>query len=195
MLIWSWIVALWMYGKLDDRLIVAFKYIFVVVIWLRWSLYYILIIRYTASSELLPLLAVGTTPVAKVERICQAIKTSIGTIENSVTISSPFATFSFSADASFEVRTPSRIQVLLNPCYKHDRMFVSSSSFNYHRQLPRWFIGKGRNNYTLVWKPGSSFLGGYAIDDKWRVRTKCNNWNSTGKIRYCSGKSGTIWVK
>lgn len=69
------------------------------------------VLLYTASSELLPLLAVGTTPVAKVERICQAIKTSIGTIENSVTISSPFATFSFSANASFEVRTPSRIQV------------------------------------------------------------------------------------
>ncbi|KAG5524243.1 hypothetical protein RHGRI_031049 [Rhododendron griersonianum] len=67
--------------------------------------------RYTASSELLPLLAVGTTPFLKVERICQAINTSIGSIENAVTFSSPFATFSFSASASFEVQTPSRIQV------------------------------------------------------------------------------------
>ncbi|KAF7128201.1 hypothetical protein RHSIM_Rhsim11G0020200 [Rhododendron simsii] len=69
------------------------------------------VLLYTASSELLPLLAVGTTPFLKVERICQAINTSIGSIENTVTFSNPFATFSFSASASFEVQTPSRIQV------------------------------------------------------------------------------------
>ncbi|KAJ8448419.1 hypothetical protein Cgig2_022047 [Carnegiea gigantea] len=68
-------------------------------------------IRYTANSELLPLLAVGATPLLKVEKITQAIDTSNQTVENSSTLSSPFATFSFSAYASFEVRSPSRIQV------------------------------------------------------------------------------------
>ncbi|KAL6956642.1 hypothetical protein U1Q18_049130 [Sarracenia purpurea var. burkii] len=69
------------------------------------------VLLYTASSELLPLLAAGATPFLKVERICQAINTSSRAIENSATLSSPFATFSFSASASFEVQTASRIEV------------------------------------------------------------------------------------
>ncbi|KAL6176044.1 hypothetical protein ACLB2K_052680 [Fragaria x ananassa] len=67
--------------------------------------------RYTASSELLPLLAAGSTPFLKVDKINQSIDTSSLTILNSITLSGPFATFSFSASASFEVRSPSRIQV------------------------------------------------------------------------------------
>ncbi|RVW74229.1 Plastid lipid-associated protein 3, chloroplastic [Vitis vinifera] len=66
---------------------------------------------YTAASELLPLLAAGSTPLLKVKSICQSIETSSRTIVNSTTLSSPFATFSFSASATFEVRSPSRIQV------------------------------------------------------------------------------------
>ncbi|KAK6947381.1 Plastid lipid-associated protein/fibrillin conserved domain, partial [Dillenia turbinata] len=69
------------------------------------------VLLYTAFSELLPLLAAGTIPLVKVDKICQAIETSSRTIINSTTLSSPFATFSFSASASFEVRTPTRIQV------------------------------------------------------------------------------------
>lgn len=69
------------------------------------------VLLYTAFSELLPLLAAGTTPLLKVEKICQSINTNNLTIDNSATLSSPFATFSFSASATFEVRSPSRIQV------------------------------------------------------------------------------------
>ncbi|KAJ4728595.1 Plastid lipid-associated protein chloroplastic-like [Melia azedarach] len=69
------------------------------------------VLVYTAFSELLPLLAVGATPFLKVEKITQKIDTSSLTIVNSTTFSSPFADFSFSASASFEVRSPSRIQV------------------------------------------------------------------------------------
>lgn len=69
------------------------------------------VLLYTAFSELLPLLAAGTIPLLKVEKICQEINTSDLTIDNSITFSSPFATFSFSASANFEVRSPSRIQV------------------------------------------------------------------------------------
>ncbi|KAH7576513.1 hypothetical protein ACOSP7_003113 [Xanthoceras sorbifolium] len=69
------------------------------------------VLLYTAFSELLPLLAVGATPLLKVEKICQTIDTSSLSIVNSTMLSSPFATFSFSASASFEVRSPSRIQV------------------------------------------------------------------------------------
>ncbi|XP_057978398.1 plastid lipid-associated protein 3, chloroplastic [Malania oleifera] len=69
------------------------------------------VLVYTAFSELLPILAAGTTPLLKVEKISQAINTGSLTIENSASLSSPFLTFSFSASAAFEVRTPSRIQV------------------------------------------------------------------------------------
>ncbi|KAK9076027.1 hypothetical protein SSX86_004357 [Deinandra increscens subsp. villosa] len=69
------------------------------------------ILLYTAFSELLPLLAVGTTPLLKVDKISQEILTSSLTIDNSITFSSPFATFTSTASASFEVRSPSRIQV------------------------------------------------------------------------------------
>ncbi|CAL5432260.1 unnamed protein product [Camellia sinensis] len=69
------------------------------------------VLVYTAFSELLPLLAAGTTPLLKVERICQAINTNSLTIQNSTILSSPFVTVSFSASATFEVQTPSRILV------------------------------------------------------------------------------------
>ncbi|XP_016489251.1 plastoglobulin-1, chloroplastic [Nicotiana tabacum] len=69
------------------------------------------ILAFTAFSELLPLLAVGTIPFLKVEKISQTISTSSLTIESSTTLSSPVATSSFSATAAFEVRSPSRIQV------------------------------------------------------------------------------------
>ncbi|XP_010276838.1 PREDICTED: probable plastid-lipid-associated protein 3, chloroplastic [Nelumbo nucifera] len=69
------------------------------------------VLLYTAFSELLPLLAVGRIPLLEIKRICQKIDTKSLTIENSTSLSSPFATFSFSASATFEVRSPSRIQV------------------------------------------------------------------------------------
>ncbi|KAI6702434.1 hypothetical protein NL676_011570 [Syzygium grande] len=69
------------------------------------------VLVYTASSELLPLLAVGATPLLKVQKISQSIDTSNLTIVNSATLSGPFATFSFSASAAFEIRSRSRIQV------------------------------------------------------------------------------------
>ncbi|KAL4295488.1 hypothetical protein GQ457_12G001530 [Hibiscus cannabinus] len=69
------------------------------------------ILMYTAFSELLPLLAAGATPLLKVKSISQTIDTASESIVNSTTLSGPFADFSFSASATFEVRSPSRIQV------------------------------------------------------------------------------------
>ncbi|KAL8540014.1 hypothetical protein ACS0TY_001564 [Phlomoides rotata] len=69
------------------------------------------ILVYTAFSELLPLLATGSIPLVKVEKITQSIDSSSLNIENSVTLSTPISTISFSASASFQVRTSSRIQV------------------------------------------------------------------------------------
>lgn len=73
----------------------------------------LLCVRFTAFSELLPLLAAGNIPLVKVEKISQLIDTSSLTIQNSASLSSPVTTFSFSATATFEVRTPSRIQVYM----------------------------------------------------------------------------------
>ncbi|RDX57715.1 Plastoglobulin-1, chloroplastic [Mucuna pruriens] len=69
------------------------------------------VLLYTSSSELLPLLAAGRLPLLKVDKITQTIDTSSLSIINSITFSSPFASLSFSASASFEVRSPARIQV------------------------------------------------------------------------------------
>ncbi|XP_062073534.1 plastid lipid-associated protein 3, chloroplastic [Humulus lupulus] len=69
------------------------------------------ILLYTGSSELWPLLAAGSTPLLKVDQISQSIDTRSLTIVNSTTLSNPLSTFSFSASATFEVRSPSRIQV------------------------------------------------------------------------------------
>lgn len=69
------------------------------------------ILLYTAFSELLPLLAAGTTPLLKVDQISQQIFTRNLSIDNTITFSTPFATFTSTASANFEVRSPSRIQV------------------------------------------------------------------------------------
>ncbi|XP_073001147.1 plastoglobulin-1, chloroplastic [Typha latifolia] len=69
------------------------------------------ILLYTAFSELLPLLSIGAIPSLKVKSISQEIDSGSMTIVNATTLSSPFASFSFSASASFEIRSPLRIQV------------------------------------------------------------------------------------
>ncbi|NP_001149315.2 probable plastid-lipid-associated protein 3, chloroplastic isoform X1 [Zea mays] len=69
------------------------------------------ILIYTAYSELLPILAAGATPLVKVKQISQEIDSKIMTIVNASTLTTPFASFSFSATASFEVQSPSRIEV------------------------------------------------------------------------------------
>ncbi|KAL5578549.1 hypothetical protein UlMin_020248 [Ulmus minor] len=51
------------------------------------------VLLYMGFSELLPLLAVGSTPLLKVNKITQSINTSILTIVNSTTLSSPFFHF------------------------------------------------------------------------------------------------------
>lgn len=69
------------------------------------------VLLYTSFSELLPLIAAGTLPFVKLEKICQEIDIDKFTIENSASYSGPFGTFSFRALASFEVRSPKRIEV------------------------------------------------------------------------------------
>lgn len=69
------------------------------------------ILAYTSSSELFPLLAAGTLPLVKVGEISQFVDSNALTVENSVTFTGPIATTSFSTSASFEVRSPKRVQI------------------------------------------------------------------------------------
>lgn len=69
------------------------------------------VLVYTSFSELLPLIAAGTLPFVNLGKICQEIDVDKFTIENSASYSGPFTTFSFRALASFEVRSPKRIEV------------------------------------------------------------------------------------
>ncbi|CAL9066499.1 unnamed protein product [Musa banksii] len=68
------------------------------------------ILLYTSFSMLLPLLAVGVIPLLKIKRISQVIDSKTMEIVNATTLSSPFATSSFGASASFEVQRSKFIQ-------------------------------------------------------------------------------------
>nr|KAJ0218479.1 hypothetical protein LSAT_V11C300154620 [Lactuca sativa] len=70
---------------------------------------------FTAFSGLLPLLAVGTIPLLKVDKICLQISTTTLTIDNSIAFSTPFSTFTSTASANLEVKSPPRIQVKGGP--------------------------------------------------------------------------------
>lgn len=66
---------------------------------------------YTSYSELYPLLAVGNLPLVKVGEISQTINAQALTVENTVSFEGPLTSTSFSASASFEIRSPKRVQV------------------------------------------------------------------------------------
>ncbi|KAL2631508.1 hypothetical protein R1flu_016194 [Riccia fluitans] len=69
------------------------------------------ILAYTSFSELFPLLAAANLPLVKVGEISQTFDALSFTVQNSVIFSGPLATTSFSTSASFEVRSPKRVQV------------------------------------------------------------------------------------
>lgn len=69
------------------------------------------ILAYTSFSELFPLLAAGTLPLVKVQEISQTFDLGTLTVENSVQFAGPLATTSFSTNATFEVRSPKRVQI------------------------------------------------------------------------------------
>uniref|UniRef100_A0A0C9SAD9 TSA: Wollemia nobilis Ref_Wollemi_Transcript_4013_1555 transcribed RNA sequence n=1 Tax=Wollemia nobilis TaxID=56998 RepID=A0A0C9SAD9_9CONI len=69
------------------------------------------ILVYTSFSELFPLLAAGTLPLVTVKEISQKFDSETFTVENSVQFAGPLATTSFSTNATFEVRSPKRVQI------------------------------------------------------------------------------------
>eukprot|EP00252_Welwitschia_mirabilis_P022084 TRINITY_DN585_c0_g1_i2.p1 TRINITY_DN585_c0_g1~~TRINITY_DN585_c0_g1_i2.p1 ORF type:complete len:205 (+),score=18.95 TRINITY_DN585_c0_g1_i2:685-1299(+) len=69
------------------------------------------VVRYTTFSELFPLLAAGILPLVKVKEISQKFDSETFTVENSVQFAGPLATTSFSTSATFEIRSPKRVQI------------------------------------------------------------------------------------
>ena len=69
--------------------------------------------RYTSFSELYPILAAGNLPFVKVGEISQTINVNAQLLSNTVTFEGPVSTSTFVAEASFEVRSPMRLQVLI----------------------------------------------------------------------------------
>lgn len=76
---------------------------------------YLWLYRYTSFAGLFPLLSRGTLPLVKVEEISQTIDSQNFTVQNSVQFAGPLATTSVSTNAKFEVRSPQRVQVRLQP--------------------------------------------------------------------------------
>ncbi|KAI5330817.1 PREDICTED: fibrillin [Prunus dulcis] len=69
------------------------------------------ILAYTSFAGLFPLLSRGTLPLVKVEEVSQTIDSENFTVQNSVQFAGPLATTSFSTNATFEVRSPKRVQI------------------------------------------------------------------------------------
>jgi len=66
---------------------------------------------YTSNSELMALLALSRLPFVTIGDITQRIEPATMTVENKVAISVPLTRTAFSTSASFEVRSPKRLQV------------------------------------------------------------------------------------
>jgi len=69
---------------------------------------------YTSNSALIAVLALSRLPFVEVGDITQKIDSITLTVENKVQLSVPFSRTAFSTTASFEVRSPKRLQLRLN---------------------------------------------------------------------------------
>ncbi|KAF8071169.1 YPTC6 [Scenedesmus sp. PABB004] len=66
---------------------------------------------YTSNSELLAILALGRLPFVSVGDITQRIDSASASFENAVSLAAPLSRTTVSTTASFEVRSPKRLQV------------------------------------------------------------------------------------
>eukprot|EP00803_Ostreobium_quekettii_P000787 evm.model.scf_601.1 EVM.evm.TU.scf_601.1 scf_601:2427-5142(+) len=85
---------------------------------------------YTSNPALLAMLGLSRLPFVTVGDITQSIDGPAMTVENQIQISVPFSRTSFSTTASFEVRSPSRLQV------KFEKGIVSTPELLEDIELP-----------------------------------------------------------
>ncbi|KAF5760523.1 putative plastid-lipid-associated protein [Helianthus annuus] len=69
------------------------------------------ILAYTSFVGLYPLLSHGTIPLVKVEEISQTIDSENFTVQNCVVFAGPGSTTAISANATFEIQSPKRVQI------------------------------------------------------------------------------------
>jgi len=68
---------------------------------------------YTSNSELIAVLAMSKLPFVTIGDVTQKVDNNTLTVENKVQLTVPFTRTSFSTTASFEVRSPKRLQLKL----------------------------------------------------------------------------------
>lgn len=96
------------------------------------------ILRYTSLTEFLPLLAAGSLPFIKVGEISQSLNTKDSLMVNSVAFVGPLGTTSLSANASFEICSPKRIQI------KFEEGLVEAPQINNVLEMPESFTFLGQ---------------------------------------------------
>eukprot|EP00250_Pteridium_aquilinum_P035826 c9971_g1_i1 orf=318-1292(-) len=96
------------------------------------------ILRYTSLSEFFPLLAAGSLPLIKVGEISQTINANESLMVNSVSFIGPLGTTSLSANASFEICSPKRLQI------KFEEGIVGAPQLNNTLDLPESFSFLGQ---------------------------------------------------
>ncbi|KAK1424303.1 hypothetical protein QVD17_19630 [Tagetes erecta] len=69
------------------------------------------ILAYTSFVGLFPLLSSATLPLVKIEEISQTIDSENFTVQNGFVFSGPGSTTSITANATFEIRSPKRVQI------------------------------------------------------------------------------------
>ncbi|KAG1659090.1 hypothetical protein FOA52_013736 [Chlamydomonas sp. UWO 241] len=68
---------------------------------------------YTSNSELMAVLALSKLPLVEIGDVTQKIDADAATVENKIRLSIPFTRTSLTTTASFEVRSPKRLQLRL----------------------------------------------------------------------------------
>lgn len=96
------------------------------------------ILRYTSLSEFFPFLAAGSLPLIKVGEISQTVNANESLMVNSVTFIGPLGTTSLSANASFEICSPKRLQI------KFEEGIVGAPQLNNALDLPESFTFLGQ---------------------------------------------------
>lgn len=96
-------------------------------------------LAYTSNSELIPLLGLSRLPLTKVGDIIQIIDATASTFQNKVIFEGPVSRGSFSVNARFQVRSPTKLQIIF------DQGFVSAPEITGSPEFPETATLLGRS--------------------------------------------------
>eukprot|EP01024_Parvocaulis_polyphysoides_P041396 TRINITY_DN37951_c0_g2_i1.p1 TRINITY_DN37951_c0_g2~~TRINITY_DN37951_c0_g2_i1.p1 ORF type:complete len:325 (-),score=37.19 TRINITY_DN37951_c0_g2_i1:162-1136(-) len=113
---------------------------------------------YTSSVRTLAILSAGNLPLVTVDDLIQTIDTTTNTVENKVNLQMPFTKTQFSTVASFEVRSPKRLQV------KFERGVIQTPTLlediNFPSQVSVFGQSIDLNSLNQILEPGYESLKG-----------------------------------